>query len=153
MRALIFELRPEALEQEGLVAAVSRRAAALQAQYQLVFDLALCAEPAAPFAVKEALYRIAQEAMHNALKHAQATKIRILLACVDGSIELEIQDNGKGFDPEGSFPGHLGLQSMRERATQLGGTLRTESAPGMGTAIIVRIPVHTGVPAGAPAVR
>jgi PAS domain S-box-containing protein len=153
MRALIFELRPEALEQEGLVAAVSRRAAALQAQYQLVFDLALCAEPAAPFAVKEALYRIAQEAMHNALKHAQATKIRVLLACVDGSIELEIQDNGKGFDPEGSFPGHLGLQSMRERATQLGGTLRTESAPGMGTAIIVRIPVHTGVPAGAPAVR
>jgi PAS domain S-box-containing protein len=140
MRALIFELRPEALEQEGLVAALARRAAALEAQYQLRLEPALGDEPEVAFAVKEALYRIAQEAMQNAVKHAQATELGLSLGCSDDTITLEIRDNGKGFDPTGSFPGHLGLQSMRERASQLGGTLELKSAAGAGTSITVRMP-------------
>jgi signal transduction histidine kinase len=145
MRALIFEMRPEALEQEGLVAALSRRAAALEAQYQLHVERALGDEPAVPLPVKEALYRIAQEAMHNTGKHAQATEIRLTLACRDETLILEVQDNGRGFDTGGSFPGHLGLQSMRERASQLGGALDIESASGTGTLITVRIPSPAGV--------
>jgi PAS domain S-box-containing protein len=141
MRALIFELRPEALEQEGLIAALSRRAAALEAEHQVRVRLALCDEPVAPPAVKEALYRIVQEAMQNTVKHARATEIQLSLECRDATLVLEIRDNGKGFDTTGSFPGHLGLQSMRERATQLGGSLRMESAVGAGTTITVRVPV------------
>jgi PAS domain S-box-containing protein len=146
MRALIFELRPEALEQEGLVAALLRRAAALEAQYQLKLDLALCDEPAVPLAVKEALYRITQEAMHNTVKHAQATEIRLTLECTTDEITLEIRDNGVGFDPAGSFPGHFGLKSMRERASQFGGMVEMESAVGAGTRITVRVPVGESVP-------
>lgn len=141
MRALINELRPEALEQEGLVASISRRAAALEAQHQVRLELAFCDEPAVPLAVKEALYRITQEATHNTIKHAQATEIRLRLTCADGTISLEIRDDGRGFDSAGSFPGHFGLKTMRERVSQLGGTLEMESAAGIGTSIIVRVPV------------
>lgn len=145
MRALIFELRPEVLEQEGLVAAMSRRAAAFEARHRVHLELALCAEPSAPPAVKEALYRISQEAMQNTIKHAQASEICLFLRCTDESIILVIQDNGKGFDTSGSFPGHLGLQSMRERASQFGGTIEMESAVGIGTSITVRMPIAAGV--------
>jgi signal transduction histidine kinase len=151
MRALIFELRPEPLEQEGLVAAMAKRAAALEAQHQLRLELTLCDEPAVPLPVKEALYRITQEAMQNTVKHAQATDIRLILACSDEMIVLEIHDNGKGFDPTRSFPGHLGLQSMSERASQLGGVLEMKSAEDAGTSIQVRVPLGTGM-AVAPAV-
>jgi PAS domain S-box-containing protein len=144
MRALIFELRPEALEQEGLVAAMTRHAAALEAQHGLRLDLALCTEPAAPLAVKEALYRITQEAMHNTVKHAQATEIRLTLEGTAETVTLEIRDNGVGFDPAGSFLGHFGLKSMRERASHLGGTLEMESAVGAGTSLTVRIPFEAG---------
>jgi len=60
---------------------------------------------------------------------------------VDGSVALEVRDDGSGFDPSGSFPGHLGLRSMRERAVRLGGTLEIESAPGAGTLVLTRIPL------------
>ncbi|HEX8918308.1 MAG TPA: ATP-binding protein, partial [Chloroflexota bacterium] len=69
----------------------------------------------------------------------------LFLRCTDESIILVIQDNGKGFDTSGSFPGHLGLQSMRERASQLGGTIEMESAVGIGTSITVRMPIAAGV--------
>jgi signal transduction histidine kinase len=145
MRALIFELRPEALEQEGLVAAMSRRAAAFEAQHQVRVELALCNEPAVPIAVKEALYRITQEAMQNTVKHAKATEITVSLRCANAAIVLEIRDDGQGFDTTSSFPGHLGLQSMRERASQLGGILVLESESGKGTSITIRIPVESGM--------
>jgi signal transduction histidine kinase len=57
-------------------------------------------------------------------------------------VTLGIEDDGKGFDPSSSFPGHIGLQSMRERATRLGGTLQIESAVGVGTRILAAVPVH-----------
>jgi PAS domain S-box-containing protein len=133
MRALIFELRPDSLEKEGLVAALRNQAAALRARHGLEVQAEFCEEPALPFEVKEALYRIAQEALHNTVKHAQANVVEIRLDDCEGQITLEVQDDGVGFDPGAEYPGHLGLHSMRERAARLGGALEIESEAGRGT--------------------
>jgi signal transduction histidine kinase len=139
MRALIFELRPESLETEGLVGALEQQAAALRARHEIVVHETLGEEPNLPLETKEALYRIAQEALHNTVKHARASRVELKLECDTQGVGLEISDDGAGFDPSEDFSGHLGLKSMRERATRLGGTLRVKSAPGQGTSIRVRI--------------
>ena len=139
MRALIFELRPEALESEGLNSALEKQAAALRARHGINVRTSLGEEPALPPETKEALYRIAQEALQNTVKHAGAANVNLGVGRADGSVTLDVSDNGSGFDPAGDFPGHLGLRSMRERAESLGGTLQIESAPGEGTRIRVRI--------------
>jgi signal transduction histidine kinase len=90
---------------------------------------------------KQALYRIAQEALHNAGRHARATRVRVVLSQDDSQVLLEIEDNGVGFDSQSAFPGHFGLNTMRERATDLGGRLDIESRPGTGTLVRVVIPV------------
>jgi signal transduction histidine kinase len=141
MRALIFELRPESLEKEGLVAALEKQAAALRARHEIKVESDLCNEPDAPLEIKEALYRIAQEALHNIVKHAHASSVRIRMRCSPENVTLDVSDDGIGFEPEGDFPGHLGLHSMRERTERLGGTLAVESAPGKGTQIRAWIPM------------
>ena len=141
MRALIFELRPESLESEGVVAALEKQAAALEARHGIEVEADLCDEPEAPLEVKEALYRIAQEALHNIVKHARASSVKIKMGCGSGRVILDISDDGVGFDAKGEFPGHLGLRSMRERATQLGGALKVQSALSKGTRICTRIPI------------
>jgi signal transduction histidine kinase len=143
MRALIFELRPESLESEGLIAALKQQAAALRARHEIAVHATLGEEPDLPLEKKEALYRIAQEALHNTVKHARASRAELKLERDARGITLEVSDDGAGFDPEGSFSGHLGLKSMRERATRLGGTLRVESTPGHGTSIHARMPIDT----------
>ena len=143
MRALIFELRPESLATEGLIAALEKQAALVQARHKIAVHVSLCDEPDAPLEVKEALYRIAQEALNNTVKHAQAERVELRLEQNADEILLEVRDDGGGFDPESSFPGHLGLKSMRERVAHLGGTLRIESAPGEGTRIRAQIPPGT----------
>jgi signal transduction histidine kinase len=145
MRALIFELRPESLAEEGLVVALTKQAESLRARHQLDVQLDLCDEPELPLGTKEALYRIAQEALHNIVKHARASAITLRLCAPkanEPSIALDISDNGGGFDPDGACPGHLGLRSMRERAARLGGRLAIDSAPGAGTQIRVWVPVE-----------
>ena len=144
MRALIFELRPDALEKEGLVAALSRQAEAILARHHLAVETAFCEEPSASLDVKEALYRIAVESMNNAVKHARATRISLHLQAQDGIITLEVHDDGVGFDPQGEYPGHLGLRSMRERAAQIGAALEIESVPGHGTQVRVRVRLPSG---------
>lgn len=140
MRALLFELRPESLEIEGLVAALQKQVMVLRTRYRMCVKVFLEDEPDVPIDRKHALYRIAQEAIHNIVKHAQASTITLRLACDDRDMVLEVRDDGRGFDPTCSFPGHLGLRSMQERAVRLYGTLTLESTPGAGTSIIVRIP-------------
>lgn len=140
MRALIFELRPESLELEGLVAALEKHAAATRSRYSIAVDLCLGEEPDIPLATKEALYRIAQEAMHNTVKHAHASTITIRLSGSANEIALGVTDDGCGFDSGASFPGHLGLLSMRERAERLGGCVTITSAPSAGTQVQVRLP-------------
>ena len=141
MRALIFELRPESLETEGLTAALEKQAAALKARYGIEVDAVLCDEPEASLEAKEAAYRIAQEALHNTVKHARAANVQIKVECDSEWITLEVSDDGIGFDAQGDFPGHLGLRSMRERALRLGGTLEVDSTSGKGTRICAQIPI------------
>src|SRR6266700_4507478 len=141
MHALIFELRPESLEMEGLMAALTRQVAVLQARYKLAVEADMADEPDLSLERKQALYRIAQEALHNIVKHARASNVVLRLARQERGVFLEVCDNGKGFDPTGPFPGHLGVRSMRERVTKIGGTLTIKSAPGQGTCL----PVWVGV--------
>lgn len=150
LRALIFELRPESLEAEGLLAAFDKQFAAMHARHGIVMVTSLEGEPDLRLDLKEVLYRIGQEAMHNTVKHARATKAWVTLRTADGRVTLEVRDNGVGFDPNGEFPGHLGLRSMTERATSSGGTLTIESAPGSGTTVRISVPAIPGhLPAGA----
>ncbi len=87
------------------------------------------------------MYRIAQESLHNTVKHVHASRVDVRLECDDDAITIDVRDDGDGFDPTGAFPGHMGLRSMRERAAKLGGITRIESTPGKGTHISVRLPV------------
>jgi len=142
MRALIFELRPESLATDGLVAALDKQAAVLRTRHQIAVQTAFCPEPDIPLPPKETLYRISQEALHNIVKHAQATQVSLVLTCLPDQIHLEITDNGIGFNPRADYPGHLGLKSMRERAIQCQGELQIDSAPGKGTKIRLSIPIE-----------
>jgi signal transduction histidine kinase len=139
MRALIFELRPESLEQEGLITTLNKQALSLQARYGIQVETTFCDEPNLPLDVKESLYRIAREALHNTVKHAQATSVRLSMIQTDNAYRLEVQDNGLGFDANQTFAGHLGLKSMRERTMNMGGLLEIASAIGKGTTITVTI--------------
>jgi signal transduction histidine kinase len=141
MRALIFELRPEALAREGLTGALKHHTAALRARHGIAVEESLGAEPELSFERKQGLYRIAQEALHNAARHARATRVVIELSQVNSSIRLEVRDDGVGFDSLASHPGHFGLNTMRERATELGGTLEIESREKVGTTVRAIVPV------------
>ena len=141
MRSLIFELRPETLEQEGLAMALAKQASTLHARHGLQVQTDIGSEPPLSFAAKEALYRIAQEAFHNIVKHARANHVVLELGQVHGRVLLEVRDDGVGFDASASFPGHIGLTSMRERAEGMGGHFSVKSAPGSGTTLKVELPV------------
>lgn len=140
MRALIFELRPEALAEVGLIGALHRQLDGLELRHGLATVRHLGAEPDLAFATKQVLLRVAQEAIHNVVKHARASTVTVRTATHLGSVELEIGDDGIGFAPDGSYPGHLGLTSMHERVAALGGRLLVDSAPGRGTTVRVRVP-------------
>jgi signal transduction histidine kinase len=141
MRALIFELRPESLETEGLVAALRKLVNALGARYQLRVQLEAGDEPDVPIEAKESLYRITQEALNNIAKHARAQRVEVKLRTETDALSLDISDDGTGFDTSQQFPGHLGLHTMRERAEKAGGTFALDSAPNAGTRIQVMIPL------------
>jgi signal transduction histidine kinase len=142
MRALIFELRPESLATEGIIAALSKQVAVLRTRYKLSVDTQLGEEPTLSLEDKQALYRIAYEALHNTVKHACAHTVILRLSRQDSELILEVSDDGKGFDPTASFPGHLGLNSIQERAARLSGSCFIESVPSQGTHIYVRIPIR-----------
>ncbi|WP_147075477.1 GAF domain-containing sensor histidine kinase, partial [Meiothermus hypogaeus] len=144
MRALIFELRPESLKQEGLVAALSKQVAAARARHGLRLEASLCPEPALSLEAKEALYRVAQEALNNIAKHAKAHKAHLRLQQANGMVQLEICDDGVGFDSQREYSGHLGLVSMRERIERLGGRFEVVSSPGAGTTVRANLPLPGG---------
>jgi PAS domain S-box-containing protein len=147
MRALIFELRPEALAREGLTGALKHHTAALRARHGIKVEESLGAEPELSFERKQGLYRIAQEALHNAARHARAKRVVVALSQVDSNIRLEVSDDGVGFDSEAaSHPGHFGLNTMRERATELGGTLEIDSRVRGGTTVRAIVPVSEATP-------
>ncbi len=140
MRLLVYQLRPVALEQEGLAGALRQRLDAVErragVKVRLVFD-----EAEVPPVVEQELYRIAQEALNNALKHAAASTVTVGIAGGDGLAELTVEDDGKGFeiDAVGDSAG-MGLTNMRERVEYLGGSLSILSSPGKGTKVSVTVP-------------
>lgn len=140
MRALIFELRPEEIEAEGLVGILKRQTEALSARHKINVNTTFCEEPPLNLEIKQAFYRVAQEAINNIIKHAQATQVDLTLKCDGDGLTLDVSDNGVGFDPNISYLGHLGLHIMRERVEHIGGTLQIESHPGKGTLVHLSIP-------------
>jgi signal transduction histidine kinase len=132
MKTLLFALRPDALEEGGLAAALHKLGEMLQARYKLAAHVDATLEPDVPLEVKGALYRIAQEAAHNTVKHAKAQQVWIVL----GAARLEVRDDGRGLDVGSPRAGAIGLKSMRERAESFGGVVRVVSSAA-GTQIVV----------------
>ncbi|HET9416009.1 MAG TPA: GAF domain-containing protein, partial [Candidatus Limnocylindria bacterium] len=140
MRTLIFELRPSSLESDGLVQALRTHATAVQRRTGLA--LVIDAEPIDRLSLpaEEALYRIGQEALHNVVKHANASSATIRIWRESGRVHLSVTDDGDGFDPDAVPRGHLGLIGMRQRVDLVGGELRVESRTGRGTTIAASVP-------------
>jgi signal transduction histidine kinase len=132
MKTLLFALRPDALEEGGLAAALHKLGEMLQARYKLSAVVDAPLEPSLPLEVKGGLYRIAQEAAHNTVKHAKASQVWIELA----ASRLEVRDDGRGFDVLAPRAGAIGLKSMRERAESFGGVVQVVSSE-KGTQIVV----------------
>ena len=154
MRALIFELRPKALVEEGMIAALRKQAAVFADREQITItvdgpDRRLNLEPK----VEEHFYRIVSEALHNVIKHAQARHATVIVTVAQNVVHAVVTDDGIGFDPEKSHPGHLGLRTMQQRAETIGAQLDVTSNPHTGTTITIttRQPEAEDGPAPAPA--
>jgi signal transduction histidine kinase len=140
MRLLIFELRPPLLDREGLIAALEARLETVEGRSGLQTEFHVEGIDRLPLPLEEGLYRIAQEALNNALRHAQARCIRVCLCGHADRIALEVADDGVGFDPATAQEGGgLGLAGMRERTDRLGGRLTLTSRPGQGTQVKVEV--------------
>jgi PAS domain S-box-containing protein len=141
MRALIFELRPGNLEQDGLNRALKTHTAALSGRIGLPIVVTTDLTERLPIEIEDVLYRIAQEALHNVVKHAGARQARVELEGEPTGVVLRIVDDGRGFDPTDIPEGHLGLTGMRARAAKIDGRLSITSRPGGGTTIELSVPV------------
>lgn len=143
MRALIFELRPAALEDEGLATALTKHANAFQSREGVMVHLTIEGERRLPAATEEGIFRVAQEALNNIAKHAGAKQVTVRLSLTETQAELTVSDDGVGFDDAASsMRGRtLGLTSMRERAVLLGGRCTVHSTPGEGTTVSLWAPL------------
>ena len=143
VRRLAVELRPSALDDFGLVSAVERLADTFREQTGMHVDLeARIGDDRLPGEVETALYRIVQEALTNIVKHAEASRVSILLTRKDGSAVAIVEDDGLGFDPGAAREQGLGLTGMRERVGLVGGRLRIESATGAGATLVAEVPLR-----------
>ena len=141
MRLLIFELRPPVLEEEGLVIALQTRLEAVEARSGVHADFHTSGERRLPLPLEIELYRIAQEALTNVVKHARADQVNISLRFNEVQVCLEIADDGVGFDTAVGHSGGMGLRGIQERVEKIGGDLLVQSTPGQGT--ILRITVNS----------
>jgi signal transduction histidine kinase len=139
MRLLIYELRPLALQSEGLVGALRHRLETVEQRAGIEAHLEVETLAPLPERVEAGLYGIAQEALNNVLKHARATQVTVRLSAGTQSVDLEIIDNGRGFPGGDRLEGGIGLTSMRERARALGGTVSIRSETGRGASVLVTI--------------
>ncbi len=153
MRTLIFELRPQGLETDGLAQALRNHGAAVQGRTGLSVAVEIEMDERLPLHVEEALYRVAQEALHNVVKHANAENARIALRRSGRDLRLTVEDDGIGFDPGDVPRGHLGLVGMGQRAERIGAELEISRRPEGGTRVRVTLPLATmaGTPEAATA--
>ncbi|WP_189306972.1 GAF domain-containing sensor histidine kinase [Streptomyces cinerochromogenes] len=142
LRAAVVELRPAELDEDGLVATLRTQTKVLDRAHSARVTFTSNGFRALPAAQEEALLRVAQEALHNALRHSGADRVDVSVERRGGGAVLRVTDDGGGFDPTAVRRAgrHLGLVSMRDRASGVGGTLTVESAPGKGTTIEMEVP-------------
>ncbi|AZS71111.1 diguanylate cyclase [Streptomyces lydicus] len=142
LRAAVIELRPAALDEDGLVATLRSQAQVLDRAHSARVTFAAHSVRALPAAQEEAVLRVAQEALHNALRHSGAKTVEVTLNRNGQGALLRIADDGCGFDPRAVRRAgrHLGLVSMHDRAGGVGGKLTVESEPGKGTAVEMEVP-------------
>jgi signal transduction histidine kinase len=143
LRSLIFQLRPAAVESEGLAEALVKHVQVLRRVHRQDIQLEVVGEPRLRPRIDDEVFRIAQEALHNALRHAAAARLEVRLEEGERLLALTVRDDGRGFDPGAAAhrSRRLGLTSMEERAAALGGALTIESAPGGGTTISLEVPL------------
>jgi signal transduction histidine kinase len=139
MQALLIELRPASLDGAGLAAALQEICATYRDRLGVTVDATLD-DVTVPGPVEHALLRIAQEACTNAVRHGNTRWLAVSMNRQDGHVELAVRDSGTGFDPAAPHAGS-GLANIRDRVTELGGTVDIDSAPGQGAALTVRVPV------------
>lgn len=144
---LAWELRPSALDDLGLPQTLATYVQEWSKRFNIEAEFHLTGLERGSLSpdAQTACYRIAQEALNNVAKHAQASRADVLLERRDDHAVMIIEDNGLGFDPQALQTRTLGLASMHERATAVGGTLEIESAPGGGTTIFVKVPLSPAV--------
>jgi signal transduction histidine kinase len=146
MRALIHQLRPPALSDQGLVVALQQYAQTLAGREQLHIALQVVGDDRAARGLELPVFRIVQEALNNIVKHAAARSVQISLEFLPERLLIRVVDDGRGFDPSVTPSGtsrQFGLLTMRERAAEAGGTCTVASQPGRGTAVTVVIPRPT----------
>jgi signal transduction histidine kinase len=148
VRSLALQLRPPALDDLGLVATLANYVELWSARALVAGDFHTTGleEQRLPSSIETALYRLAQEALTNVLKHAQATSVSLIIERRADAVHMIVEDDGAGFDVAAArstahIEQRLGLVGMDERVAHLGGTLTIESAPGSGTTVFVRIPL------------
>jgi PAS domain S-box-containing protein len=137
MRTLLFELRPDAMQNQTLGQLLDPLAEAARARTRAMVSLNVEGDRILPENVTIALLRIAQESLNNVAKHAEATEVNVDLACGPEGVVLRIRDDGRGFDPADIPPGHFGIGNMTDRARKIGATFKVESNPGGGTQVLV----------------
>lgn len=147
LRRLMFDLRPPALDREGLAPALRQYLEEMKSdraiEYALEADMRFEPDPE----MRVIAYRIAQEALANVAKHAQATSVGVTLRATEEGIRVRITDDGQGFSPDelgSAEPGHVGIAAMRERAEMAGGWLKIVSAPGAGATVEFQLPDGLG---------
>jgi signal transduction histidine kinase len=142
LRAVVVELRPAALDDDGLVATLRTQADVLDRVHAARVTFHADRMRALPAPQEEALLRVAQEATHNALRHAHPRSVAVTLEGHGGGATLRVRDDGRGFDPAAVRRAgrHLGLVSMRDRADGVGGSLSVQSEPGRGTVVEMEVP-------------
>jgi signal transduction histidine kinase len=141
LRQIVAELRPPELSREGLPATLGSRIALLNRVHAAVIEYTNAGCPKLAPKVEEAMLRVAEEALHNALQHARASHVRVTLRGDDAQSVLEVTDDGRGFEVASVAASHrLGLASMRERSHAVRGRLTVASTPGKGTTVRLEVP-------------
>jgi len=143
MRLFLHELTPIDLEREGLVAVLHQRLAAVEGRADVKAQVLADDNVSLPLDKEVALYYIAQEALNNTLRHANAKSVTVRLKKRKTGVLLEVEDDGCGFDPQQEDKGGMGLRNMRERTDQIGAKLKIVSAPGKGTRVSVTVNRNT----------
>jgi signal transduction histidine kinase len=139
MRLLVYKLQPAALEQEGLLGALHQRLGVVERRAGIRARVLAEELLELPPQAETNLFLVAQEALNNALKHSGATEVTVQLSVDGDQVQLQVVDNGQGFDPESAHAkSGLGLSNMRQRIGEMGGSLAIASAPGRGTVITAR---------------